>query len=277
PSRRQVRQLPQLFEGLEGQVLRLINDERHIPARVGLVQEALLHLGPQLSGIVCRHWHIETAGHQGEDLPEREARLPKEHRSDLRRRDAGQIGVHQRRFPYATRARDDHQALAGGNPMRQSVQSHLMTRTHKQQSRIRSEGERRTFEMVKVEIHTYTIAPQNALPRSRQTEGLRERQHALGFPEQAYSNQAHTLPERWSRNACRPEHRRLSMEGRVLQGFRCAAVRCEALYRITTSPTSPYAPRPPPAAHAEGLTSSWHFQIHQGWEARLSWARSHVY
>ena len=46
-GRGQVRQLPQLLEGLEGQVLRLINDERHITAHMGLVPEALLHLGPQ--------------------------------------------------------------------------------------------------------------------------------------------------------------------------------------------------------------------------------------
>jgi hypothetical protein len=149
-------------------VLRLINDERHIPAYMGLVQEVLLYLGPQGPKIVGRHWHIETAGHQGEDLHEREARLPEHHRGELRRRAAGQIGVHQHRFPYTTRARDDHQALAGGNPMRQSVQSRLMTRTHKEQGRVRSEGKRSTFETVKIEegVSELLISSQMRSPNS---------------------------------------------------------------------------------------------------------------
>jgi hypothetical protein len=84
PGGWQVGKLPHLLEGLQGQVLRLIDDERHIPARVELVPEALLHLGPQGPEIVRRHRHMETAGHHGEDLHEREARLPEHYRGELR-------------------------------------------------------------------------------------------------------------------------------------------------------------------------------------------------
>ena len=66
--------------------------------------------------------------------------MPEHDRGELRRRDAGQIGVHQHRLPDTTRARDDHQALAGGNPLRQRVQRRLMPRTDKEQGRIRGEG-----------------------------------------------------------------------------------------------------------------------------------------
>ena len=49
-------------------MLRLINDERHITAHMGLVPEALLHLGPQGPEIVRCHRHIETAGRQAKDV-----------------------------------------------------------------------------------------------------------------------------------------------------------------------------------------------------------------
>jgi hypothetical protein len=80
----QVRQLPHLLQGLEGQVLRLINDERHIPAGAGLVPEALLDVGPQGPEIVRRHGHRKMAGQQGEDLHERTARLPEHQCGELR-------------------------------------------------------------------------------------------------------------------------------------------------------------------------------------------------
>jgi hypothetical protein len=66
PRGDQVRKQRQLLEGLDGQVLRLIDDERHRPALVGLVPEALLQLGQQGLGIVRCLWHREMASDEGE-------------------------------------------------------------------------------------------------------------------------------------------------------------------------------------------------------------------
>ena len=83
----QVREHQQLLEGLAGQVLRLIDDERHHPALVGLIPEALLQLGQQ--GLGRRHRHREMAGQQSKDLLEGEVRMPAHNRSELRRCEAG--------------------------------------------------------------------------------------------------------------------------------------------------------------------------------------------
>jgi hypothetical protein len=89
PGRRQGRQPQHLLEGLAAQVLRLINDERHIAALAALLAEALLYLDPQDLGRVGRPLHLETPGHYGEDLQEGEGRLPQYYCGELRRRDAG--------------------------------------------------------------------------------------------------------------------------------------------------------------------------------------------
>ena len=57
--------------------------------------------------------------------------MPEHNGGELRRSDAGQIGMHQRRFPDALGARDGHKALAGFNARRHGVQSRFMTRTQK--------------------------------------------------------------------------------------------------------------------------------------------------
>ena len=85
--------------------------------------------------------------------------MPAHNCGELRRCDASQIGVHQCRFPDPTGARDGHQALAGGNPRRQGVQSCLMTRTQKEKGRVGGDLERSTFESVKIEIHTHPSVP----------------------------------------------------------------------------------------------------------------------
>ena len=118
---RQGHQQRQLPKGLQGQVLRLIDEERHRAPLVGLVPEPLLQLGQHGAQSVHLHRDIKTAGQQGEELPEGETRLPEHHRRELRRRDARQIRVHHRRFADPRDARDDHKTLAGGDPSRQGV------------------------------------------------------------------------------------------------------------------------------------------------------------
>ena len=76
---KRVCQLPHLLEGLEGQVLRLINDESHIPAPMRLLHEARLYLGLQGAQIIRRHRHGKTAREVGEDIHEKKgapARAP---------------------------------------------------------------------------------------------------------------------------------------------------------------------------------------------------------
>src|SRR5215470_1115453 len=98
-------------------------------------------------------------------------RIPAHDRGELRWRDAGQIGVHQRRFSDPRGARDDYQALASGKPCRQDVQNRTMTRTQKEKVGVRSALEGSAFEMIKVEIHTHS--PQRAAwSCSRQPEIL---------------------------------------------------------------------------------------------------------
>src|SRR2546429_9714217 len=96
--------------------------------------------------------------------------MPEHNRGELRRRDAGQIGPHQRRFSDPLGACDGHQALAGSNPHRHGVQSRLMTRTHKEEGGVGGDLEGSTFETVKIEIHTHTKAPRTVLAYALQTE-----------------------------------------------------------------------------------------------------------
>src|SRR5438132_6428904 len=106
--------------------------------------------------------------------------MPEHNRGELRRRDASQIGLNQRRFPDPPGARDGHQALAGGNPRLHGFQSRFMTRAQKEKGRVGGDLEGSTFETVKIEIHTHTNAPRAMLPRAPQTENLSARQNALG-------------------------------------------------------------------------------------------------
>ena len=84
-GRGRVRQLPHLLEGFEGQVLRLVDNECHIPTQVRLVEEALLDLRPQGPEIIRRHRHRQTAGQQGKNVHKGVARLPEHQRGEVRR------------------------------------------------------------------------------------------------------------------------------------------------------------------------------------------------
>ena len=108
----------QLLEGLQGQILGLIDEEYHRATLVGLVPEVLLQLGQHGSQSVHLHWDLETVGQQSEELPEGEMRLPEHHRRLLRRYDVRQIRVHHRGFANPRGARDDDKALVGGDPSR---------------------------------------------------------------------------------------------------------------------------------------------------------------
>ena len=159
-------------------MLRLVDNECHIPTQVRFVEEALLNLRPQGPEIVRCHRHRQTVGQQGKNVHKGVTRLP-EHQCGEVRRSAGQIGMHQRRFPHARRAREDHQALAGGNPLRQRVQRGAVTRTHKEQGRVRGQGERCTLQPVIIEIHSHLRVLGAAMPHARQPGDLRARPHAL--------------------------------------------------------------------------------------------------
>jgi hypothetical protein len=66
PGGDQMRQQRQLLEGLAGQVLRLIDDEHHLPALVDLVPEELPQMRQQGPGIVRRPQYREMASHEDE-------------------------------------------------------------------------------------------------------------------------------------------------------------------------------------------------------------------
>ena len=76
--------------------------------------------------------------------------------------------------------RDGHHALAGSNPRGQSVQRRAMTRAPKEKGGVGGERERRTFQLVKIEIHTHTQVLREALPRAQQTGDLSTRQPSVG-------------------------------------------------------------------------------------------------
>jgi hypothetical protein len=120
-GRGQGRQQRQLLEGLQGQILCLIDEECHWATLLGLFSEALLQLGQHDSQSVHLHRDIETTGQQGEELPKGKTRLPEHYRRMLRRCDVRQISVHHRGFADPWGARDDYKALAGGDPSRQGV------------------------------------------------------------------------------------------------------------------------------------------------------------
>ena len=81
--------------------------------------------------------------------------MPEHDRGELRRRDAGQIGVHQHRLPGPLAPVMTTKPWRAAI-LRQRVQRRLMPRTDKEQGRIRGEGERRTCKTIKIEIHIHT-------------------------------------------------------------------------------------------------------------------------
>ena len=109
--RLEIREQPNLLEGLGREVLRLVDDQNHSPIALLLVQQILVQLGAQLGAAEPRGQHAELDHDRAEQLVARQCRIEDE--GDVRvTAEALEQRAAQRRLAGADFTGDRNEAFA---------------------------------------------------------------------------------------------------------------------------------------------------------------------
>ncbi len=160
--RLQVRDEPDMLKHLNGEVLRLVDDQYHGPPGPILLQEEGVEHGVQVADFVTLAGKAELRVHLLHEPDRREDRVEDQRgavrfRVELVQQRPDDSGLPRADFP---RELDEARAVLDG---KEQVRESLLVRSaQEEERRVRSEGERRFFEAERFPVHNSPKSPARA-------------------------------------------------------------------------------------------------------------------